>query len=83
MTPPWDGDGTIRRRAAWGGLLLLVLVADVVTLVFVDLPPAVKTAAWASLAAIVTGFLAIRFLEWRRDHEHRRAAYASLRARKH
>jgi uncharacterized membrane protein len=70
------------RRITWGGLLLLVLVVDVVTLVFADLPPAVKIAAWASLFAILTGFLAVRFLEWRREHEHRRAAYASLRARK-
>lgn len=70
------------RRMAWGGLLLLVLVVDVVTLVYADLPQAVKTVAWASLAAILAGFLAVRFLEWRREHEHRRAAYASLRARK-
>jgi membrane associated rhomboid family serine protease len=75
------GDGTVRRRAAWGGLFLLVLVVDVVTLVFVELPPAVKTAAWASLAAMLAGFLAVRYLDWRREHEHRRAAYASLRAR--
>jgi hypothetical protein len=34
------------------------------------------------LAAILAGFLAVRFLDWRREHEHRHAAYASLRARK-
>jgi uncharacterized membrane protein len=82
MIAAWEGDGTMTRRMAWGGLLLLVLVVDVVTLVYADLPQAVKTVAWASLAAILAGFLAVRFLEWRREHEHRRAAYASLRARK-
>jgi membrane associated rhomboid family serine protease len=82
MMAAWDGDGTMARRIAWGGLILLVLAVDVVTLVFTDFPPAVKTAAWASLAAIVSGFLAVRFVDWRREHQHRRAAYAALRARK-
>jgi membrane associated rhomboid family serine protease len=59
-----------------------VLAVDVVTLFFTDFPPAVKVAAWVSLGAIVAGFLAVRVVDWRREHEHRRSAYAALRARK-
>lgn len=70
------------RRVTWAGLFLLVLAVDVVTLFFADFPPAVKAVAWASLPAMLAGFLAVRFVEWRREHEHRRAAFAALRARK-
>jgi hypothetical protein len=67
----------VKRRVLWGGFLA-VLVADVVTLRFVHLPPAAQAAAWASLALIVSAFLALHLLDWRTSDANRRAAFAAL-----
>jgi membrane associated rhomboid family serine protease len=81
MTPPVV-EGRTRRRILWGGLLLLVLAVDVVTLVFADLPPVVKTAGWTALSGLVAGIITLRFLAWRMENAQRRDAYSALRARK-
>ena len=67
----------MKRRILWGGFLA-ILAADVVTLRYVHLPPAAQAAAWASLALIVSAFLALHLLDWRTSAANRRAAFAAL-----